>query len=117
MKGTIEIDSLRLFAHHGVAAQERAVGNTFEVSLSVNYPMDGAVENDNLGATLDYGTVIQLIKREMEIPSMLLEHAAGRIFNALRHEFPAISSGKIKVTKVTPPCGVEVKGVSVILEW
>lgn len=117
MMGTIEIDSLRLFAHHGVAAQERAVGNTFEVSLSVNYPMDGAVENDNLGATLDYGTVIQLIKREMEIPSMLLEHAAGRIFNALRHEFPAISSGKIKVTKVTPPCGVEVKGVSVILEW
>ncbi|MDE6263735.1 MAG: dihydroneopterin aldolase [Paramuribaculum sp.] len=117
MKGTIEIYSLRLFAHHGVAAQERAVGNTFEVSLSVNYPMDEAVGNDNLGATLDYGTIIQLIKREMEIPSMLLEHAAGRIVNALRHEFPAISSGKIKVTKVTPPCGVEVKGVSVILEW
>ena len=117
MKGTIEIYSLRLFARHGVASQERAVGNTFEVSLSVSYPIDGAVENDDLGATLDYGVVIQLIKKEMEIPSMLLEHAAGRIVTALRREFPAISSGKIKVTKVTPPCGVEVKGVSVILEW
>lgn len=117
MRGTIEIDSLRLFARHGVAAQERAVGNIFEISLSVNYPLDGAVENDDLGATLDYGTVIQLIKREMEIPSMLLEHAAGRIVSALRREFPAISSGRIKVTKITPPCGVEVKGVSVILEW
>ncbi len=117
MKGTIEIDSLRLFARHGVAAQERTVGNIFEVSLSVCYPIDVAVENDDLMATLDYGSVIELIKREMEIPSLLLEHAAGRIVNALRREFPAISSGKIKVTKVTPPCGVEVKGVSVILEW
>lgn len=117
MKGTIEIDSLRLHAHHGVLEQEKIVGNIFEVSLSVSYPIDKATETDDIEDTLNYAAIIQLIQREMNIPSMLLEHAAGRIIRALKNEFPLISCGKIKLTKVTPPCSAEVKGVSVILEW
>ncbi|MDE6652442.1 MAG: dihydroneopterin aldolase [Paramuribaculum sp.] len=117
MRGTIEIDSLRLHACHGVAEQERIVGNIFDISVSLAYPVDKAVETDNIEDTLNYAAVIQVIKKEMKIPSLLLEHVAGRIVKALINEFPLISGGRIKLTKVTPPCGAELKGVSVILEW
>ena len=117
MIGTIEIDSLRLHAHHGVAEQERIVGNIFEVSVSLDYPVDIAAETDNIQHTLNYAAVIQLIKKEMATPSSLLENAAARIVRALMKEYPLISGGKIKLTKVSPPCGVEVKGVSIILNW
>ncbi len=53
----------------------------------------------------------------MAIPSRLLEHVAARIAKALSHAFPAIESGQITVTKTNPPCGVEVKGVSVTIKW
>ncbi|MDE5745104.1 MAG: dihydroneopterin aldolase [Paramuribaculum sp.] len=117
MTGTIEIDSLRLFARHGVAGQERIVGNIFEVSLSILYPLDYATGSDNLQDTLNYAEVINIVRAEMEIPSQLLEHVAGRIIKRLTSEFPQIYGGKIKITKTVPPCGVEIKGVSVILEW
>lgn len=35
---TITLDSLRFYAHHGVGAQERVVGNEFEVTVSVEIP-------------------------------------------------------------------------------
>ncbi|MDE6048554.1 MAG: dihydroneopterin aldolase [Paramuribaculum sp.] len=117
MTGSIEIDSLRLFARHGVAGQERIVGNIFEVSLSLRYPLESATESDNLDNTLNYAEVINIVREEMDIPSQLLEHVAGRILKRLTSEFPLISGGRIKITKTAPPCGVEVKGVSVILEW
>lgn len=117
MNGIIEIDSLRLFARHGVAEQERIVGNTFEISMRLRYPTDNAVQSDEISDTLNYASVIDVVKREMAVPSRLLEHAAGRIVRALKSEFPLISGGLVKLTKINPPCGVELKGVSVILEW
>lgn len=54
MKGTVEINGLRIFARHGVLPQERQVGNLFEVSAHLVYPMDRALEHDDLGGTLNY---------------------------------------------------------------
>lgn len=117
MTGTIEIDRLQVYASHGVAEQERKVGNIFEISASLRYPMDKACTDDSLADTIDYGEAIAIIRHTMSEPCLLIEHAAWRIVNALRTRFPLIERGMVKVTKVTPPCGVEVKGVSAILEW
>ena len=38
MTTTIEVNALRVYAHHGVMPQERAVGNEFEVTVHVKYP-------------------------------------------------------------------------------
>ncbi|MCI9608328.1 MAG: dihydroneopterin aldolase [Muribaculaceae bacterium] len=113
----ISIDRLQLYAHHGVAEQERVVGNTFEVSLSVQYPAAGACSDDNLDGTLNYATAIDVIKREMAVPSRLLEHVAARIASSITSQFPQITNGSVTVTKLVPPCGVEVKGVSVTVNW
>ncbi len=117
MTATIEIDGLRLYAHHGVMEQERELGNLFEVSASLRYPALVATVSDEVNHTLNYADVINVIRSEMSQPSLLLENAAGRIVKSLRHRFPLIEGGKLSLRKLTPPCGAELNWVGVTLEW
>ena len=57
MKTTIEITRLRLHAFHGVLEQERRVGNDFEVSVTVGYPV--VIGSDELSATLNYAELVR----------------------------------------------------------
>ena len=49
----------------------------------------------------------------MEIPSNLIEHAARRIFDALIENFPQILHLNLRLSKLNPPLGGDVKSVSV----
>lgn len=117
MKGTIEINGLRLFARHGVYEEERVNGNTFELTVHLEYPIDKACMTDDVNDTLNYAEAIEIIKREMDIPSRLLEHAAARIMTSLIRRFPEIASGSIRLTKLNPPIAVDVDGTAVRIEW
>lgn len=118
MKGTIEVNGLRLYARHGVMEQERIVGNLFEVTAHLVYPFLTAAESDSLSGTLNYASAIDVIKKEMEIPSDLLEHAAFRIKTALCREFPDIEAGMVKIAKLTPPIpNIDIDSVAVKIEW
>ena len=46
-----------------------------------------AVKTDDLGKTIDYGRVYDIVAEQMAIPSNLLENVAGRILDAIRKEF------------------------------
>lgn len=114
---TIKIDRLRLYARHGVMEQERVVGNEFEVSVELRCANPKAGADDCIASTINYADVITTVEREMAVTSQLLEHAAWRIRRALSHDFPQTVGGSVTVTKLTPPCGVEVAGVGVTLTW
>ncbi|MDE5668281.1 MAG: dihydroneopterin aldolase [Duncaniella sp.] len=117
MKGTVEINGLRIFARHGVLPQERQVGNLFEVSAHLVYPMDRALEHDDLDGTLNYAEATEVITDVMSEPSALLEHVAMRIKNALTDRFPLIEGGSIRVAKITPPIAAELDSVAIKIEW
>ena len=114
---TIEISRLLLYGHHGVAMQERVVGNRFEISLRLRYPAQEALSSDNVADTLNYAEVIETVKSEMAVPSDLIEHVAGRIREALIKRFPKIEGGWIKVAKLCPPCGVQLAEAACVVEW
>ncbi len=114
---TTDIDRLKIYAHHGVLDQERRVGNMFEVSLRLCCDATDAVCSDNLEGTVNYAEVIQEVELQMNTPSQLLEHVAGRIRQALTARFPMIKSGTVKVTKITPPVSSQLASVSVSLSW
>lgn len=115
---TIEINRLCLRSRHGVMAQERIVGNDFEVSVSLVYPAADAVRTDRLDATLNYAEVCDVIKSIMDRPSALLEHVCGRLRDALIKRFPLISSGRIRVAKLNPPIeATQLESVAVELAW
>lgn len=109
----IFIRNVRLRAFHGVMPQETAVGADFAVSLRVGYDFGKAMLTDNVCDTLSYADMYAIVKREMAVPSKLLEHVAGRIAGALLRAFPGIASVDLEITKVNPPMGADCDGAGV----
>jgi dihydroneopterin aldolase len=108
--------NVRFYAFHGVLPQERQVGGDFLLSLRVAYPLDAAMESDEVGDTLNYATLFELAKREMDVPSQLLEHVADRIVKAIMATFPAVTSVELELTKQNPPMGADCDGAGIFLK-
>lgn len=109
----IFIKGLRIYAHHGVMPQETAIGAYFTIDITITTDFNNAIETDELDGTISYADVYDVIKREMSVPSKLLEHAAGRIVKALMTEYENISEINITLTKENPPMGADCSGAGI----
>lgn len=115
--GNIFIDNMRFRARHGVLEQERLTGGDFVVSLSARYPMSKAVESDDVADTMNYAEAYEIVKKEMLVPSKLIEHVAGRIGKSLLRAMPLIEELTVEVKKINPPMGADCDGAGVRLHW
>lgn len=104
---------MKFHAYHGCLDFEKRDGNTFLVNLILELNTEKAEISDKLEDTLNYQEVYDVVKHEMEIPSNLIEHAARRIFDALIENFPQILHLNLRLSKLNPPLGDDVKSVSV----
>lgn len=104
---------MRFYAHHGCFEQERAIGTNFRVDLRFETDTRRAEQSDNIEDTVSYLDVYQVVKREMAVPSNLLEHVARRICDAVLVEFQQIDSVTATVYKLNPPLGGQMDSVSV----
>lgn len=111
--GFIYLNEVSFRAFHGVMPQERKVGAEFVVDLRVGYPLAEAMRSDRVEDTLNYAALYALVKQEMERPSNLLEHVAGRIVEAIGTAFPEVLSIDLKLTKRNPPMGADCAGAGV----
>ena len=116
-KGYILLRDLRFHAFHGVLPQERLVGGNFVVDLRVGYPLAQAMTSDRVDDTLNYASLYALVEREMQQPSSLLEHVAGRIAQASAKTFPEAISIDLTLTKQNPPMGADCKGAGVEMHF
>lgn len=107
---------MRFYAHHGCFQQERAIGTHFTVDIVFNTDTSRAEQSDNIADTVSYLDVYQIVKREMQQPSNLLEHVARRVGEAVLKEFPAVIDINVKVSKMNPPLGGQMHSVSVELD-
>ena len=73
------------------------------------------MEQDSMEVTLNYATLYEVVKREMMIPSNLIEHVAGRIGKAVFNTFPQVKALDISLMKVNPPMGADCEGAGVEL--
>lgn len=99
----IELRGLTFFAYHGVLPEERQKGNTFMVDLVLDADIARAVCTDELEDTINYAAAYEVVKREMLVPSLLLEHVCGRIALALLDTFSLLSRVQVYVVKKNPP--------------
>lgn len=112
----ITIDRMAFYAFHGCFKEESEIGTNFQVDCEFDCDTAKAEESDSIEDTVSYLDVYRTIKKEMEVSSHLLEHVARRIINALLDTFPQITYCKIRVHKLNPPLGGQMRGVSVTLE-
>ena len=112
----IKIEKIKLYAHHGCHPEEEVIGGWYEVDVEIDADINAAVNSDKLSDTIDYSLVNEIVRREMNIRSKLVEHAAGRIVKSLLKEIPRIEEVKVKVSKLNPPVNGEVEKFSVELK-
>jgi 7,8-dihydroneopterin aldolase/epimerase/oxygenase len=113
--GMIMVEGMEFFAYHGCFAEEQVIGTRFIVDFYIETDTRQAEQSDDLKQTINYQTVYQLVKKEMEIKAHLLEHVAHRILKSVTAAFPAIAAAEVKIFKLNPPLGGKVERVSVTL--
>ena len=113
--GYIVLKNIRFYAQHGVLAQERETGGEFNVSIRVKYPLEKSMISDNIDDTLNYAKLFEIIKNEMQKPSFLLEHVAGRIGQSIFNQMPKTDSIDITISKINPPIGADIDFASIEL--
>ena len=114
--GIIRIENMSFYAHHGCFEEEQSIGTRFRVDVQMSTNTLKAQKSDNIDDTVNYLSVYQVVKREMMIPSHLLEHVGDRIGGAVLSEFPSVDSMIVKVSKLNPPLGGQMECVSVEIE-
>ena len=62
-EGYVILKDVRFHAFHGVMPQETKVGADFIVNLRIGYPLEQAMESDEVGDTLNYAEVYDLVSR------------------------------------------------------
>ncbi len=112
-QSSIQLHEIRFYAYHGVMEQERRVGGDYVVSLSVDTDLSVPVVSDRVEDTLNYAALYDVVAREMNIPSQLLEHVAGRIGQGVLDAFPQVTALTVEVRKENPPMGADCQGASV----
>jgi dihydroneopterin aldolase len=116
MADKLFLEDVRFWAQHGLTKEEQSIGAWFAVDAELAVDLQAAAVSDDVGATVDYGLVMQRI---VEIGTKnrvnLLERLAGLVSEALLREFP-VSEVRVRIRKLTPPLGglVGVPGVEVV---
>lgn len=115
MNGLIEIEGMEFFAYHGYYPSEKQIGSRYLVSVQIKADCSGPAETDDLEKAINYQDVYKLIKKEMTVPSNLLEHVCKRILDAIYASFPDIQQATVKLSKMNPPLGGMLEKVSITL--
>ena len=113
--GIIHVRGIRCYAYHGCLPEESVIGGEYIVDVWIRSDLDKASMTDKLSDTIDYSTIYSLVVREMKIPSKLVEHVCRRILLSLKQELTLADKVKVRVTKINPPIGGDVRDVSVML--
>jgi len=114
--GKILLQDIEFYAYHGVIPEEQKIGGRYLVDLELETDLSVSSVNDELSSTIDYAVVYDVVKKEMDISSKLIENVAGRVAKSLLYKFENLNAVQVKVTKMNPPVHGQVKSVAVIME-
>ncbi len=116
MQYEIVLDRMEFRALHGCYELERKVGNRFTVDLSVTAELGRVAEEDSVEQAVNYLTVYEIVRAQMQVTQRTIERVAMNIIDALYAAFPQIRHIRCTVSKLAPPLGGKVAKVSVALE-
>ena len=111
--GTIKVENIRIFAHHGCLKEETKIGSNYRVDLEVKADLQPSAKSDALSDTVDYVLLNRIIKEEMQVPTYLLETVAKRILKRIFKEDQLVKKAIVWVSKLNPPIGGDVEMVTI----
>ena len=81
------------------------IGGEYLVNAIVEIDTSRAEQNDLLESTVDYVSVYNVLKKEMSVPSKLLEVVLERIIEGIKKIDDNIDSVDVSIKKLSPPIG------------
>lgn len=114
---TIHLQDLEFYSYHGLHPEERITGGYFIVSMDVE--TSTGKEIHDLGETVDYSKIYDIIRVHMDSPRLLLEQVAQDISKDVANLSASIKKTRLSIFKKNPPipkCTGRV-GVTLSLDW
>lgn len=103
MSDRIVITDIEAFAHHGVLAHERLIGQRFLADVTLEVDLSRAGASDDLDDTIDYGLVAATVRDVLAGgPFDLIETVAQRIADLVLAD-PRIAAVEVVVRKPNAP--------------
>ncbi|EJW13703.1 Dihydroneopterin aldolase [Rhodovulum sp. PH10] len=101
---TVFVTGLAVHAYHGVMEHEQAVGQTFQLDISLEIDLHEASVSDRITSTVPYDEVVALAEKAFAAKRhRLIETAAGTVADALLSKFPKVTAVRITVHKPHAP--------------
>jgi len=99
---TICLEGLNVYAHHGMVAEERSLGQRFEFDIEVDVPHCAACRSDDAAEAVAYEAIAAVV---VEVATnfrfSLMEALAEAVCMELLAEFP-IAAVRLSVSKTAP---------------
>lgn len=115
MEYTITLERMEFHAYHGCYDLEQQVGNHFTVDLELTTDLGRVAEKDDVQLAVNYLTVYEIVREQMQIKQRTIERVAANIITAIDSAFPQVTKARCTVSKIAPPLGGKVGKVSVTL--
>lgn len=110
---TISLLGIRVLAYHGVLAEEQSTGQEFVIDVIMYTDVAGAASSDDLGGTVDYGTLAAAIHARVSGERWnLIETVAARIADLVL-ENRGVAEVVVRVHKPAAPISVPFEDVVV----
>lgn len=93
--------------------EEEKIGSDYIVNLTVNADLSLSSVTDKLEDTVDYVSLLAIVKKQMSIRSKLLENVVDRIIIQVFNDLPKVSQVTVSLSKRNPPIGGSVEEVCV----
>jgi len=110
----IRIEGLKIYAYHGVYAQENETGQDFYVNAVLYTDTRAAGRQDALALSTDYGEVCHFINDFLKLHTFrLIETMAEKTAEQILLHFPLIRALDLEIRKPQAPIGLPFSSVSV----
>ncbi len=98
--GMIHLPNMRFYTYNGVFDEEKKLGQQIAVDVTVHYPIETAVKDDDLTTTISYVDVYETVKTIVTTKQFnLMESVANTLLSALLTQFPQVTQIDVAVHK------------------
>jgi dihydroneopterin aldolase len=98
----LQLNDMTFYGYHGNLEAERELGGRYRVDLEIGMDLARAAGSDDLGETIDYIHVYQLVREVMEEQQHRLLESAAETIAAQVLGLPRVEQVRVRVAK-TPP--------------
>mgnify|MGYP006265205585 CR=1 FL=1 len=114
---TLSVRQLAIYAHHGVFAEEKLLGQRFLLDIQLRVQAPEALISDDIVQSVSYAHVIEEAKNFFtEQVYNMIETAADRLATHLLQRFSKATSVSVTVHKPSAPIAAQFDSISATVE-